>query len=134
MPTTQRRHFSRVNFQEGCTLHINDTALACTVLDLSLRGALLSLPASALPAATAQRGTPCSLNITLEPDGDAQVLMQGEIAHVETSNNALHLGLGCREIDLDSITHLRRLVELNLGDAELLEREVGLLVRGAGEH
>lgn len=131
MSTTQRRHFSRVNFQEGCTLHINDTALACNVLDLSLRGALLSLPASALPATATQRGTPCSLNIMLEPAGDVQVLMQGEIAHAEASDNALHLGLGCHEIDLDSITHLRRLVELNLGDAQLLEREVGLLVRGA---
>ncbi|MEZ1338698.1 cyclic di-GMP-binding protein MapZ, partial [Enterobacter hormaechei] len=28
----------------------------------------------------------------------------------------------------DSISHLRRLVELNLGDEELLERELALLV------
>jgi len=37
------------------------------------------------------------------------------------------LGLSCREIDLDSITHLRRLVALNLGDEALLDRELGLL-------
>ena len=36
-------------------------------------------------------------------------------------------GLACREIDLDSVTHLRRLVALNLGDAALLERELTLL-------
>lgn len=40
------------------------------------------------------------------------------------------LGLQCREIDLDSITHLRRLIELNLGSSELLERELGALVQG----
>ncbi|WP_346289016.1 PilZ domain-containing protein, partial [Zoogloea sp.] len=76
------------------------------------------------------RDTPCALTIDLEPDGEVQVLMSGQIAHVEARGDALHLGLVCREIDLDSITHLRRLVELNLGDAELLEREVALLVRG----
>lgn len=131
MPSEQRRHFSRVSFQDGCTLQINDTALSCNVLDLSLRGALLNLPASILAGLALARGTPCTLTITLEPDGDAQVVMSAQIAHHDTSGDTLHLGISCREIDLDSITHLRRLVELNLGDAELLEREVALLVRGA---
>ncbi|KAB2967031.1 MAG: PilZ domain-containing protein, partial [Zoogloea sp.] len=36
MPSEQRRNFSRVSFQEGCTLQIKDTALSCSVLDLSL--------------------------------------------------------------------------------------------------
>jgi len=131
MITEQRRHFSRVTFQEGCSLQINDAMLSCSVLDLSLRGALLSLPASTLTDPAPARGTPCTLTITLEPDGDAQVVMSAQIAHHDTSGDTLHLGISCREIDLDSITHLRRLVELNLGDAELLEREVALLVRGA---
>ena len=38
-----------------------------------------------------------------------------------------HLGFVCRHIDLDSISHLRRLVELNLGDESLLERELAAL-------
>lgn len=131
MITEQRRHFSRVAFQEGCSLQINDATLACNVLDLSLRGALLRLPAKTLAGPAPARGTPCTLTITLEPDGDAQVVMSAQIAHLEAADDILHLGIRCREIDLDSITHLRRLVELNLGDAELLEREVALLVRGA---
>jgi len=32
-----------------------------------------------------------------------------------------------QHIDLDSISHLRRLVELNLGDEALLERELAAL-------
>jgi len=36
-----------------------------------------------------------------------------------------YYGLACREIDLDSVTHLRRLVALNLGDETLAEREAG---------
>jgi hypothetical protein len=50
--------------------------------------------------------------------------MQGVITHVE----GLYIGLACRNIDLDSVTHLRRLVELNLGDVALLERELSALV------
>lgn len=127
MTTEQRRHFSRVAFNEGCSLQINGTALACTVLDLSLRGALLSLPAGALPGSAAHRGTPGTLTIILEPGSEVQVVMKGEIAHLETTSSATHLGLGCREIDLDSITHLRRLLELNLGDEALLHRELNRL-------
>ena len=49
--------------------------------------------------------------------------MDVEIAHRENDE----LGLNCKDIDVDSITHLRRLVELNLGDPELLERELSAL-------
>ena len=38
-----------------------------------------------------------------------------------------YYGLACREIDLDSVTHLRRLVALNLGDETLAEREFAQL-------
>jgi hypothetical protein len=37
------------------------------------------------------------------------------------------IGFECEHIDIDSISNLRRLVELNLGDAELLERQLGAL-------
>ena len=37
------------------------------------------------------------------------------------------IGFVCRHIDVDSISHLRRLVELNLGDEALLERELAAL-------
>jgi hypothetical protein len=37
------------------------------------------------------------------------------------------VGFECEFIDLDSISNLRRLVELNLGDSMLLERQLGSL-------
>jgi len=46
--------------------------------------------------------------------------MLTRLAHIRNNN----VGLRCEYIDIDSITYLRRLVELNLGDAELLEREL----------
>jgi hypothetical protein len=38
------------------------------------------------------------------------------------------MGLQTEHIDLDSISHLRRLIELNVGDADILNRELGELV------
>jgi hypothetical protein len=49
--------------------------------------------------------------------------MDVEVAHQENDE----MGLNCKDIDVDSITHLRRLVELNLGDPKLLERELSAL-------
>jgi hypothetical protein len=34
------------------------------------------------------------------------------------------VGFKCEHIDIDSITQLRRLVELNLGNSSLLERDL----------
>jgi len=37
--------------------------------------------------------------------------------------------LQCNAIDIDSVTHLRRLVELNLGDESQLHKEISQLSR-----
>jgi hypothetical protein len=90
------------------------------VLDLSLKGALLQLPEGTSPTP----GAPCLLKVHLA-DPDTSIAMAGELAHVE----GRHAGVQCRSIDVESITHLRRLIELNLGDASLLERELKALIR-----
>ena len=47
------------------------------------------------------------------------------VVHVEDHET----GLQCNAIDIDSVTHLRRLVELNLGDSEQLNKELSQLSR-----
>lgn len=89
------------------------------VVDLSLKGALLRLPAETKPAS----GSPCLLKVWLGDD-ETNIAMAGEVVHVEGAR----VGVICRSIDLESITHLRRLIEMNLGDAALLERELKTLV------
>lgn len=124
MQSEQRRKFSRVHFREGAMLQLAGCGLACEVLDLSLKGALLTCPVVGDVVLAAKRGEVCELRLLLSGAGDAAVSMRGEIAHVEVGGGSLHIGMLCREIDLDSITHLRRLVELNLGDAAALDREM----------
>ena len=54
---------------------------------------------------------------------DARIAMQMRVVHVEGKR----VGLRCEHIDLDSITHLRKLVEMNCGDSAQLERELANL-------
>ncbi len=117
--TSNRRQFSRIFFQTEARLFINGQPHFVEVADLSLKGALIHPPATD----ELQIGSHCTLQIDLgEPE--AVIRMEVVVAHREGSL----YGLACREIDIDSITHLRRLVELNLGDEALLERELSRLI------
>lgn len=122
MDNQQRRHYSRICFHGRAHLLYEAQELPCEVLDLSLKGALVALAENADEVGVGQR---CLLELELD-GGEAVVRMEGEIAHHEADR----IGLVCREIDLDSITHLRRLLELNLGDAELLNREFCAMISG----
>jgi len=120
-PTTpdERRRFSRIAFHRPGELDVRIARGACEVLDVSLKGALVEVPAGF----RAHVGQACTLVIRLDA-GDAEIRMEGEVSHREGTQ----VGVTCREIDLDSISHLRRLVELNLGDDDLLHRELSALV------
>lgn len=113
----ERRHFSRVAFDADAVLTTTADRLAVKVVDLSLKGALLRL-CSPVPIAA---GTPCLIEVKL---GEARVAMAAEVAHVQGEL----MGVLCRSIDLESITHLRRLIEVNLGDPRMAERELKALV------
>jgi hypothetical protein len=115
----ERRRFSRVVFHRPAEIDARVERASCEVLDVSLKGALVEAPVGF----EAGVGRPCTLTIRLDA-GDATIRMEGEIAHRE----GIQVGVRCNEIDLDSIAHLRRLVELNLGDEDLLHRELSALV------
>ncbi|KPC43222.1 Cyclic diguanosine monophosphate-binding protein [Pseudomonas amygdali pv. morsprunorum] len=59
---------------------------------------------------------------------DAHVKMDVTITH----DNSRQLGFVCRHIGLESISHLKRLVELNLADPEELDRELAALIELQG--
>ena len=115
----ERRHYARIAFQTPAQLVSAAAALDVVVIDISLKGALIRLPANA----ALQAGTICQLHVHLD-EMDDQISMQTRVAHIE----GRYAGLLCQTIDLDSVTHLRRLVELNLGDPNLLERELSALI------
>ncbi|KPK40721.1 MAG: hypothetical protein AMJ69_01345 [Gammaproteobacteria bacterium SG8_47] len=118
---SEQRHFSRIAFDAPATLVCTDSERAwlSKVLDVSLKGALLVRPSDW----QGTRGQHCTLEIKLL--GDQVVIgMEVLVAHVEDD----HIGFTCHQMDIDSASHLHRLVELNLGDEALLQRELAELV------
>lgn len=116
---TDRRRFWRAAFQAEVQLVAADGCVTpAELLDISLKGALVKVPQQW----SGSLGDTCRIDLRLADD--AEIAMRTVVAHVEGA----HVGLRCENIDLDSITHLRRLVELNSGDAGLLERELTVLL------
>lgn len=116
--TVNRRQFSRIHFEAEAYLSLSGHQIAVELLDLSLKGALIR----PINEGFIQSGSEGRLEIRLD-DGETVIGMDTTVVH----HHAPFYGLACRGIDLDSVTHLRRLVALNLGDEALLEREIGLL-------
>ena len=121
MPTQppEKRRFHRIQFDAPCELHCQDGLWATEVLDVSLKGVLVRRP----DGWRAPLKQPCEVVIHLD-DHRTGIVMAVELRHVE----AHRLGFKCQYIDLDSASHLKRLVELNLGDQALLEREFAHLI------
>ncbi|HHJ16092.1 MAG TPA: FHA domain-containing protein [Gammaproteobacteria bacterium] len=115
--TTEQRRFSRIPFDVQVTLAHAQDSWDTGLIDISLHGALIKTPQDF--ASTPDREYRLSVHLEGGPD----ISMDVQVAHHENEE----LGLRCKDIDVDSITHLRRLVELNLGDPELLERELSAL-------
>lgn len=121
MPQEHRR-FARVPFEGPALLNLNHHSTSVRVLDLSLQGALIALPADS----RLTLGEHCTLKLPLSEAG-THISMSAEVAYLKDQQAGLH----CRYIDLDSVTHLRRLLELTLGDPALLERDLAALVQTA---
>ena len=117
--TPEKRRFQRIQFDAPCEIYWQDDMQTAEVLDISLKGALVSRPAGW----AASEGEPCELTIHLN-DHESAIIMAVTLRHLEPDR----LGFKIEYIDLESASHLKRLVELNLGDAELLERELSHLI------
>jgi hypothetical protein len=119
--TGGERHFSRIPFKALVQLHFEGIAETqhAHLLDISLKGALLKTTL----AAHDFMGKACRVVLVLARE--ERIAMEGKVVHQEGP----YIGVECLHIDLDSMTSLRRLVELNMGDAGLLERELAELFK-----
>lgn len=122
MPLDDQRRFVRIAFAAPATLSLATRVCACEVLDLSFKGALLRLH----NPGRLDSGEACHLDLPLG-ERDERIRMAGRIAHVEDQR----IGIACSSIDVDSLTHLRRLIELNSLDPALFERDLAALIADA---
>lgn len=112
----EKRRFTRVPFEGTARLQVGEQILTVELLDLSVRGAQLRLPVDAVLS----EGAECRLILILE-DSAIHLKLESQIRHVSEGQAGLIFNL----IDVADMQHLRRLVELNLGE----EGELGKLVR-----
>jgi len=121
-----RRKFSRILFSINAILEVEQRSYPVTIHDISLNGALVTMPNGA-----------CSLKNKLGllyfdlVNGESIVEMHIAVVHEVNDQTGLQceVGLQCNGINIDSVTHLRRLVELNLGDESQLHKELSQLSR-----
>lgn len=109
-----KRRFHRILYQAAATLRGNGHIHDCKILDLSLKGCLLlfDVPWNEDPEHL--------YTLILKLSDNIDIKMEVSVSHV-IGNEA---GFKCEHIDIDSISQLRRLIELNLGDSALLERDM----------
>ena len=117
-PHSERRQFTRIPFDAECELHTDRGTAVVQLLDISLHGALVEA-SQPLPMELNDRARLC-----LYLANDILIEIPARLTHAQPPQ----YGFTAAEMDIDSITHLRRLVELNLGDQTLLERELEQLL------
>lgn len=113
-----RRRFKRIAFDASTELTQAGRSWPVTLIDLSLKGLLIEKP----QPWEGDAGQPFIADIHLGEDIDVQ--MEVTLVHDDHGQ----LGFNCAHIGIDSVTHLRRLVELNVGDEAELERELAALL------
>lgn len=116
--SSDRRRFRRVAFDARTTIAQDRWNWPVQLVDLSLKGLLVQRPDDW----RGNRAEPFEVDIRLDPE--AHIKMQVKLAHDDHGQ----LGFVCEHIDLESISHLRRLIELNLGDEDELHRELAALL------
>jgi hypothetical protein len=114
-----RRHFWRAHFKSPVLLTVHGKVAEAGLRDISLKGALIEVA----DGWEGKAGDPCHLRLNLA--ANATINMHGTATHID----GRRVGMRCDNIDLDSVTHLRRLVELNAGDPGLLDRELTALLQ-----
>ncbi len=110
-----KRYFSRINFTAKSQIEIDDKVYSGELLDLSLRGALLNFKEQ-IPA---KMNDICTLTINLHTS-DIRLIFDAELVHIDQK------GLGFKFIseDVSTMTHLRNLLSLNVGDYDKITDEL----------
>lgn len=113
-----RRQFKRIAFDARTELSQGEHRWPVQLIDLSLKGLLIQRPDPWQGDETQPFGADIHLSDDVEVRMDVQL----------TRKDYNQLGFVCLHIDLESVEHLRRLIELNLADEEELDRELGALI------
>ncbi|WP_094752045.1 PilZ domain-containing protein [Psychromonas sp. CD1] len=120
---SEKRKFSRISFSGHCFLSkkVNSKEILwqSELLDISLNGALIQRPDEWL------NNDNETLQLNLKFDhSDVELNIKCTVCHQEE----FCLGIKFITLSLESISHIKRLVQLNIADESLLYREISQLI------
>lgn len=115
------RRFRRIPFEAEVMLNSGCDVWSGELLDVAMKGALVGTD-TPLPLTL---GTNCSLCISL-PGSPIALDFQAVLIHSEGN----HYGFRFISENLETLTHLRKLIELNTGDAEATRSELSAWLNG----
>jgi hypothetical protein len=113
----ERRNFQRIPFATKAEINCDGKIYHGELLDISLQGALI-LGKGTIPLAEGDR---CELTIHLL-DTEIALHFEADIMHRQENR----FGIKFISEDTETATHLRRLLELNIGSSDSLDREISL--------
>ena len=116
----ERRNFKRVPFATKAEINCNSNKYHGELLNISLRGALVHGQGE-IPLA---QGSRCELLIHL-PDSEITLQFETDIIYCQDNR----IGFKFISEDIETASHLRRLLELNIGSSEEIDREVAFWLR-----
>lgn len=115
--TDERRRFSRIPIDYRINIIFPDGKQITGIVDnISLKGILVGLD----QPTTAQGQVVFEIRL-VENDDSMVISGQAEIVRRPEPNQ---IGLKLVHTDVDSLTHLRRIVELNTGDSDQVSEEI----------
>jgi len=109
-----KRQFQRVLFNHDASLTCNGHQWSTNVIDLSLRGLSCTKPKNV------NFDVDQLMTLSIKLAQEQVIIMEAVLIHNEESV----LGMRCTRIDINSISELRRLIQLNLADEALLQRDI----------
>ncbi|MEJ2059939.1 MAG: PilZ domain-containing protein [Gammaproteobacteria bacterium] len=121
MQGQDQRKTHRVRFSAEAVLSFDQTPYAVQIVDISLMGALLLMLDDKRPLP--EPGGICRFELALDTRHVIQIACQV----VRTADDHL-VGVSFDELDIDSASHLHRLLVVNLGEEELLARDLDALI------
>jgi len=115
----ERRHFSRVKFVTDVIVQSEDQRYEGELVDISLNGALFHTR----NFVEIEPGDTCELSFSLT-SSDVHLTFKSLLVHAFNG----HLGFKFISEDIETVAHLRRLLELNLGDCDQISHELSFLM------
>ncbi len=117
MNENERRHYQRIPYIAEVLLSQAGQEWSCGLEDISLKGVLIDAP----EGVTAHLSDTYAIKLVLAED--VTINMNALVSHVTDT----HWGMQWENIELEGLTHLRRLLELHMDDPEEMHRELAEL-------